>query len=451
MNRRSRWLSRRDIGTADAAVDHNALGLSKVTQTVDVRGPAHILGSGSQVNLNLVMSDESIARLLPDLERLLTGLSGALPVIHEVAGTAQLPSDLDVMGLLKWLAELMIPADQLPRPLWVSELARQRATDPATQEALGAIGERWAAEVPDGQVRLSEFRKSFESGGVPAGEPCLLVILDPDRNGGEGYRLSLILFRNGRDGEPQPGDDACLSLEEIRGRLQESLPGLIQTVDRRSLLLEFVVPRELLNTDFDQWLIPERPDGLSARNYHLGVRYPVVVRDLERMAPSDDRSLWRARWQRLCDCAGPVRDAIRWVKPQDRDSYDSLTASLLRERAHGQVCLALLSAPSEGSQFAELLYAGLTAGLPAAIWLRQPGTGRSGGKKDRKYLASAVKPAALRGLPRRVLDLRQEAEEARQAAVHPGRHLSLLWDDPDRTWEPPPFAEPLPSLNGAEE
>lgn len=363
MKRRARWPIRRAVGTADAAASNGMAPSPRVTQSADIRGPGNFVGSGSQVNLNLMMSDESIARLLPDLERLLAGLSDALAVIHEVAGAAQLPSDLDVTGLLRWLAELMIPADQLPRPLWVSEFARQRAADPAAREALGAIGERWAAEVPGGQRRLREFRQSVECGGVHAGEPCLLVILDPDRNGEDRYRLSLILFRNGHDGEPQPGDDACLSLDEVRGRLQESLPVLVQTVDRRSLILEFVVPRELLNMDFDQWLIPERPDGLPGRNYHLGVRYPVVVRDLERMTQAHDRSMWRARWQRLCGCAGPVRDAVRWVGPQDGDSYDSLAASLLRERAHGQVCLTLLSAPLEGTLLADLLGAGLTAGV----------------------------------------------------------------------------------------
>jgi NTP-dependent ternary conflict system VMAP-like protein len=447
---RSRWLIRRSVGAEGTAQD-DVVPSSGVTQTADIRGPAHIVGSGSQYNVNLTLSDDSITRLLPDLERLLAGLSDALAVIYEVAGAAELPVELDVRGLLNWLAELMIPADQIPRPLWVSELAGRRATDPDARQAFSAIGERWAAEVPGGQHRLSEFRKSSESSDGPTDEPCLLVILEPDRNGGDRYRLSSILFRNRRDREPHQWDDTCLSLDEIRSRLQESLPALVQTVDRGSLFVEFVVPRELLNTDFDQWLIPERHGALSSQHYQLGVRYPVVVRDLERMIPSDDRSMWQARWQRLCNCSGSVSGAVRWVDPQDRDSYGSLAASLLRERAHGQVCLALLPERSPGTPIAELLGAGLTAGVPAAIWLRQPSTGRSGGKKDRKYLAEAVEAAELRRLPRRVLDLRQQAEEAQKAATHQGRHLSLLWDDPSRIWEPPPFTEPLLSSNGADE
>ena len=81
------------------------------------------------------------------------------------------------------------------------------------------------------------------------------------------------MYRNQRDREPQNENGTCLSLSEIRSRLQESLPALLQTVNRNSLFLEFVVPRELLNTDFDQWLIPERSGDPTGRCYQLGLRY----------------------------------------------------------------------------------------------------------------------------------------------------------------------------------
>ena len=77
------------------------------------------------------------------------------------------------MDLLRRLAELMIPSDQLPRPIWVSELAGIRTTDPVARQEFRAISERWAAEAPDGQRRLSEFRKSCESADFATGQPCL--------------------------------------------------------------------------------------------------------------------------------------------------------------------------------------------------------------------------------------------------------------------------------------
>jgi hypothetical protein len=167
------------------------------------------------------------------------------------------------------------------------------------------------------------------------------------------------------------------------------------------------------------------------------------------MSPLDDRSAWHARWQRLCDYSSPVSDAVRWVSPEDAHDYNSLVASLIRENAEGQVCLALSSALSTGSM-SELLEAGLCAGVPAAIWLRQPDSGNGGA--DELYLARAVDSTALHKLPRKVLDLRQEAEEERRDSGHQGRRLCLLWDDPNRTWAPPPpFSAPALSVNGADE
>jgi vWA-MoxR associated protein C-terminal domain len=220
-------------------------------------------------------------------------------------------------------------------------------------------------------------------------------------------------------------------------------------LNRSSLLLEFAVPRNLLNVDFDQWSIPEGTGSNSSRSYLLGVRYAVVVRDLERMSPIDDRSWWRARWQCLCDSGSQVADGVRWVSLTADHSYDSLTAELLREHARKQVCLALASAPVTDTLSAELLEAGLTAGMPAAIWLRQVGTDSQAA--DGHYLGLAVKSGVLGRLPLTVLDLRQEAEAKRRDADHQGRRLSLLWDDPDRTWKPPPFNMPHLSLNGADE
>lgn len=85
--------TRRPSSAQDAA-DKDAAQSSGVEQSADIRGPAHIVGSGSQYNVNLTLSDESIMGLLPELERLLTELSDALAVIHEAAGEAQPPPDL---------------------------------------------------------------------------------------------------------------------------------------------------------------------------------------------------------------------------------------------------------------------------------------------------------------------------------------------------------------------
>jgi len=337
----------------------------------------------------------------------------------------------------------------------VSEYAKQRQTDPATCAELGAISEQWAADTPGGVSILAKSRRDLESDGDDPGEPCLQVVFNPDHNGGDRYQASLTLLRNGHDREPQPFTDACLPISDIQGRLKESLPVLLETVERRSsLFVEFVVPRDLLNTEFDQWFIPGHPDRSPDQQYQLGIRYPVVVRDLERITPAGKNPdpTWKTRWQRLCECtAVAVENAIRWVDPRDKETYSSLMASLLLDSANGKdgkVCLALLSAPSAGSEIAGLLDAGLSVGLPAAIWLRKPRDGESPGKRDKEHLTEVVTAAELHALPRKVLERRRAAEAGQQPAAHPDRQLSLLWDNPDRLWELPPFSEPILSGHG---
>jgi hypothetical protein len=406
------------------------------------QGPTNALASGVQNNFNVTINAE-------DLSALLASLPDAVAMLFEMAGDyLQLPPDLDVKGLIYRLAEFITPADGIPWLVRAAEIARQHATDSDVRAALGASVDQWAAGAPGVQGGLDDFRTTLKPGGDSASEPCLLIALNGDRSGGYGYQMSIVVFRNGRDGDPQPSDDSLLSLTDVRRRLRECLPPLIRTLNADSLLVEFVVPRDLLSTDFDQWRIPERPGGAEGRSYPIGVRHAVVVRDIERMSPLDDRSTWRARWHRLCTYNVPVDGAVRWVGPEDAHDYSSLVASLSRQHAGGQVCLALSSALSERS-LSDLLEAGLCAGVPAAIWLRQPVSGDDDG--DEPYLARLVDSIVLHKLPRKILDLRQEAEEERRGREHQGRRLGLLWDDPNRTWAPPPFSVPAPSLNGADE
>jgi hypothetical protein len=417
-----------------------------VKQTAEVKGRASFAGRDQY---NVKVSNVIILPLLPELAGMLKELPDALADFYQVASEtgAPIPANSSLDDLLGWLAELITQRGEFPRPLQVSELAATHAADAATRDTLRSIGERWAAAVPGGQDSLASFRESSASGEEQQGDPCLLIILDQDRNGDDHYRLSLVLYRNGRDGVPQPGDDVYRPVDKIQARLRECLPALFHTTSRGSLLIEFAVPSRLLDTDFDQWSVPYRPNGPPGRDYQLGEKYPVVVRDLERMAPGGDRSLWEARWERLRNCVDSSPGAVFWVGPRESDS-GSLRARLRLKDSHGQVCLGLLPAPSVLSCFADLLEAGFDTGIPAAIWLRppKPGAGRQNDKKDKRYLKGKIRPRELSVLPYKVQDLRLQALADRTPAAHPGRRLSLLWADPGRTWEP--LAEPPPSTNG---
>jgi hypothetical protein len=398
---------------------------------------------------NVKASNVIILSLLPELTGILKELPDALAHIYQVASEtgAQIPPNSGLNDLLDRLAESITLRGEFPRPLMVSELAASHAGDAATRESLRSIGERWAAEVPGGQDSLASFRESSASAAEQQGDPCLLIILDQDRNADGQYRLSLVLYYNGRYGVPQPGDNVYRTVDKIQARLQECLPGLFHTIGLGSLLIEFAVPSKLLDTDFDQWSVPYRPNGPSGRDYQLGEKYPVVVRDLERMAPGGDRALWESRWERLCKHVDSAPDAVFPVNPEEYDPQ-SLRAKLRLDEFHGRVCLVLLPAPSALSRVADLLEAGFDTGIPAAIWLRPPGPGAGppNDKKDKRYLKGEIRSRELAVLPHKVQVLRLRALADRKPAAHPGRRLSLLWADPGRTWEP--FAEPLPSSNG---
>lgn len=445
------WKPSKQQGTPGSTAADPAKGgvpTTGIGQTLNGEGTSHAVGQGTQNIYNITVSDEVIAKILADLVRVLSGLDDAPALINEVASNRDLNPDRDLGGVLGELADGLIRPDQLPLPLQVSEIARQCALDPKDREALEEIGDHWAAEVPGGQPVLTSFRNSIKPDSISSGAPCLLVILDPDRTGGHGYRLSMILFQNGHEGAPVPSnDDALRSLDEIKNRLHEVLPPVLKGVNRLRLLVEFVVPPELLNMDFDRWSIPEREDG---RHSELGIRYPVVVRDLLRLDPDDDHALWRKRWQHLSGCTGKAPTAVRWIG-HDSHTYESLSSYLMNHDMHREVCLVMLSAPSADTTAADLLSAGLTAGIPAAIWLRQHDGSKNGSKNDKKYLARVVESAGLSDLPGKVLVMRQTAAAQQQAPTHPGRHLSLLWDDPNRMWSPGLFRVPPPaSPNGAD-
>ncbi len=65
------------------------------------------------------------------------------------------------------------------------------------------------------------------------------------------------------------------------------------------------------------------------------------------------------------------------------------------------------------------------------VWSRNPETDLGGGLSE---LLRGAAPLRLTDLPRRVLEFRRGA--AGRGEDHPGRHLTLLYDDADRIPDP---------------
>jgi hypothetical protein len=395
-----------------------------------------------------------------ELAEQLADLPDALAIIHEVFGRtpAVAPLGANVIQLLGRLHELVQPRDEASLLQQVKELATQ-----------SAAGSAQAAPAAD----------AASTDPVAYGT-CLLVALRQNVFDEDAFLLSLTLYQDDQPGQPQECGISSGSLKDIKGLLRTLVPKILDA--RRGLpLVEFAVPEELLDKNFDQWPASSRPDGPSAEDDRLGEKYPVVVRDLDRMDPAKvsarDRDRWESRWKLLLACEGPPQGLLHEVELAEMIAYGkdaafkSLRAGLRLPDADGNAVLALLPERGRGSgrrghmkverAIAETLRAGFAEGMPAAIWLRHP-DGRqadaagASADDDRTYLQGALDQAGLgqlaplSDLPRQVWVLRLLAEARHYHASHPGRRLSLLWADPSRSWTPAEYRLPLTSSNGAD-
>ena len=437
-----------------AAPADPSAGVQGVRQDIKTaKGP--VQGAGQQYNTyyivlgsrlgDLDLADPNVTELLPSLTRLLEKVPGARSLIFEVAsrwGIQLAPGESDLRTLLDRLSFSNIGREQFPLPLQVAKLAIRRAGDPALGDELAAIINHWADKAAADPVHLAAARGIDELPEASKEKPCLMIRLEREKNGDTRYRLSAGMFR-GRDILAKEEGTQYVSLEKNREYLKTIIPRMVDTVDRNELSVEFIVDRDLLNEEFDQWEVSENAPGSppdrappqppDAGGYPIGIEYPVVVRDLQRMMKPSLHGWWKSRWQ-ILSAHGTGSTYWRWVDP-DHDAEVMLRASLLLKDQ--MVCLALVSAPCSNSSAAKLLETALTVGAPAAIWLRNS----PGEEQARTHLAAILNSQELYDLPTRVLALRREAV-ANGENDHHGRRLSLLWDDPNRVWEPTPLAEP---------
>ncbi|APU42839.1 MULTISPECIES: VMAP-C domain-containing protein [unclassified Streptomyces] len=274
----------------------------------------------------------------------------------------------------------------------------------------------------------------------PARTTVVHVGLEPPPDGGPGFRARMWL-RGERTEHIWESRGAPVRLDTVREELLRQLalvgaadgggagPQAPDGVDR----IEFHVPYELLDTDFDQWPVPRGPAG---RHRALGLLHQVVVRCPQERA--DTRAEWRTSWRWLCGRGGRHAEAVRVI--EDAEVTDMLGMELAERPAPACVLAHTESAPHAG-----LLEAVLEGGVPVAVW-------RRGGTATAPPLLDLLAPAGPDGrpdpgaldvlaLPARVREVRRAAAGAAagaaRAAPGGGRlpagedQLVLLWDDPD--------------------
>ncbi|MFD7909786.1 hypothetical protein ACFV30_03525 [Streptomyces sp. NPDC059752] len=319
--------------------------------------------------------------------------------------------------------------------------------------AAAAGDARWAARLGD-WVRATRERLALPvlpPPPPPARRTVVHVRLEAPPGGEPGF-LARMWLRGERARHIWESEGAPVALDEVREQLVRQLALIggaseaagegdgegdgetgggagrqpsVAAVDR----IEFHVPYELLDADFDQWPVPRGPAG---RRRALGLLHQVVVRCPQERA--DTRAEWHGTWRWLHAQGGRHPDAVRVVA--DEEVTDALGIELAAQPPPACVLAHTMAAPHAG-----LLEAVLEGGLPVAVW-------RRGGGLPAPALLDLLAPAGPDGrpdpgaldvlaLPARVREVRRAAAGAAGGAARAhqppagGDQLVLLWDDPD--------------------
>ncbi|HEX6904538.1 MAG TPA: SIR2 family protein [Thermoanaerobaculia bacterium] len=206
-------------------------------------------------------------------------------------------------------------------------------------------------------------------------------------------------------------------------------------------MLAFLLPRCLLVEAVDQWqpseLVAELPIGASHR---------VSVRSLDRLLNKRSMSRLRQKWKSLqkvrnvslsigdlTALKGSPSPRAVWLSPDD-GSLPGIVSDL-----KGKVVCAVLAgsppaAPVEPMR--DLFNAVLQAGVPVILWARDP-IGRDL-IQTRANFEKLLAHVPVQRLAEQVRNHRREAADDGDPS-HPGRCLTVLWDDPEHL---PPDQDP---------
>ncbi|MFE1800366.1 hypothetical protein ACFW9L_29955 [Streptomyces sp. NPDC059517] len=245
----------------------------------------------------------------------------------------------------------------------------------------------------------------------------LRPLLDADRDS----RALLSHWWRAYPGDQQRGKDSRIDLRHAEKAVRELICRAESewAYRRTDLAVEFCLPRTLLDLHVERW----RKTSFQGVGGVLGEDHHVVVRSSDRHDRRDLHGRWGSRWQAFAeDRAGRVH----WFPEDGR-------AHLLSEPPPAVVVLSAApgSAGSEAGAHgsSDELGEALRAGVPVVLWDRR-------GSSDpvfRTALRDLLDRHDARELPGVVRALRiASSDRDSETETVVGRHVALLWDDPDR-------------------
>lgn len=378
-------------------------------------------------------SGSGVLALLPDRE--LDVLQGLLNDVTETDLTAAWRAAIGkltpapdrppttALDLFTHLAGVNAGADGVPPALALAEELADRAghrTGARLRAWVDDVAERHHLTEAMAAHRAAGQRRRQRGADGPAVRPSVVIQVERDGIDPEKCEVRYWIQRTATGWQPEPGEPR----ETAFRRVEEALEAAIrhaETVWWHSadpVLVEMLLPTDLIDEAVEWWhteLAEPAPTPLC-------VDYPVVVRSLDRMRAGYRHRVWANRWKALW--RHPPRHRPYWGRSGGDADLRGWNARL---RDDPDLTTVVLSGSPSGGAGRDELRSALNAGVPVILW-------------DRRAPAEPVPAdmiaALLRGdpaeLPDRVRALRKEAAVS-AGFTHAGRHLALLWDDPNRT------------------
>jgi nucleoside phosphorylase len=371
--------------------------------------------------LDRLMSLLAQARGL-DAQEIWRAAMGRLTPLPETPGT--LPQ------LAAYLAGINAGTDRVPPALAFADEVAARV-----EHRLGAQLRAWIDQMADRlgivdvmrQQRLlaDERRQRHLAAGQHAApiRPCLLIQVERDGIDRDRCEVRYWIQRRSESWHPEPADPRDTTFRQVE-RVMQSAIRHAETVWRDNngpVELELLLPTELLHKAVEWWNIELEAPAPTP----LCLDYPVVVRSLDRMRAAYRHRVWANRWRSMW--RHPPGHRLYWgrVGPGDSD-LDQWNARLRDDR---DLTTVVLSASPEHDAGHDELQSALNAGIPVILWDR-----RTPLAPDAARLLATIVDGAPDKLAHHIRALRSEAARLPpgERHGHPGRHLALLWDDPER-------------------
>jgi hypothetical protein len=211
------------------------------------------------------------------------------------------------------------------------------------------------------------------------------------------------------------------SFKEMPSLLSYFIEQSIQELKNLPTTIEFFLPYELFSQPIDAFIPQEleEEDDEEELLFPVGIKYQVSIRSYQRIKkllkkkyPDEKILLWQKKWETLHS----KREEICCSCLTSADNLQEIVRELFSDDVIGVKSSQI---PSK-----DILKAIDQTGTPIALWLRT----ESQNLDFMPEFEAFLQDCSITELPKRIKDKRLEAF---RQEIHIGKHITLLWDNPN--------------------